>query len=111
MSSLTGGTVIIDVIGGGEEMFSQNYACPEHGVSMEDLTPRMFSFNNPFGACPKCTGLGVFKKINPDLIIPNKELSIRQGAIKASGWNTLDDKSICHDVFQGYIQTVRHLAG
>lgn len=100
VSSMTGGTVIIDVIGGGEEMFSQNYACPEHGISMEDLTPRMFSFNNPFGACPKCTGLGVFKKINPDLIIPNKELSIRQGAIKASGWNTLDDKSIAMMYFE-----------
>ncbi len=73
--------------GRGEMMFSQNYACPEHGVSIEELTPRMFSFNNPYGACPKCTGLGTFKKIDPELVIPNKNLSIMQGAIKASGWS------------------------
>ena len=66
--------------------FSQNYSCPEHGVSMEELSPRMFSFNNPFGACPKCTGLGIFMSMDPDLIIPDKRLSIRGGAIQASGW-------------------------
>ena len=75
-------------------LFSQNYACPEHNISIEELTPRMFSFNNPFGACPKCTGLGMFRRIDPDLVIPNKELSIKQGAIKAMGWNTLSDDSI-----------------
>ena len=93
-SGISGGVVIVDVIGGDEMLFSQNYACPEHNVSIEELAPRMFSFNNPFGACEKCTGLGVFRKIDPDLIIPNKELSIRQGAIKAMGWNTLDESSI-----------------
>ena len=93
-SGISGGVVIVDVIGGEEMLFSQNYACPEHNVSIEELAPRMFSFNNPFGACEKCTGLGVFRKIDPDLIIPNKELSIRQGAIKAMGWNTLDESSI-----------------
>ncbi|MGN0598482.1 MAG: excinuclease ABC subunit UvrA [Oscillospiraceae bacterium] len=93
-SAISGGIVIADVIGGKEMLFSQNYACPEHNISIEELTPRMFSFNNPFGACPKCTGLGVFRKIDPDLVIPNKELSIRQGAIKATGWNTLSDDSI-----------------
>ena len=67
-------------------MFSQNYACPEHGISIEELTPRMFSFNNPFGACEKCTGLGVFMKIDPDLILPDRKLSINQGGLKASGW-------------------------
>ncbi len=76
----------IDVIGGEEMTFSQNYACPDHGVSVEELTPRMFSFNNPFGACETCTGLGTFMRVDPELILPNKNLSIRQGAIKASGW-------------------------
>lgn len=94
VSSLTGGLITVDVIGGEELHFSQNYSCPEHNISIEELTPRMFSFNNPFGACEKCTGLGVFKKIDAELIIPNKDLSIRQGAIKASGWNSLDDGSI-----------------
>lgn len=93
-SSISGGIIIADVIGEKEMVFSQNYACPEHNISIEELTPRMFSFNNPFGACPKCTGLGVFRKIDPDLVIPNKELSIKQGAIKATGWNTLSDDSI-----------------
>ena len=92
--SLSGGLVGVDVIGGEELLFSQNYACPEHGISIEELSPRMFSFNNPFGACPKCTGLGVFMKVDPELVIPNKDLSIRQGAIRATGWNTLDESSI-----------------
>ena len=83
---LTDGLIYVDVIGGEELHFSQNYACPEHGVSIEELNPRMFSFNNPFGACPKCTGLGTFMHVDPDLIIPNKDLSIKEGAIKASGW-------------------------
>ncbi len=81
------GQMIVDVIGGEEELFCQDYACPEHGISIDELTPRMFSFNNPFGACPKCDGLGCFKKIDPDAIVPNRLLSINQGAIKASGWN------------------------
>lgn len=94
VSSLTGGLLTVDVIGGEELHFSQSYSCPEHNISIEELTPRMFSFNNPFGACEKCTGLGVFKKVDPSLIIPNADLSIRQGAIKASGWNSLDESSI-----------------
>ena len=91
---LTDGLVYIDVIDGEELHFSQNYACPEHNISIDELVPRMFSFNNPFGACPHCTGLGVFRRVDPALIIPDPELSIRQGAIKASGWNSLDDSSI-----------------
>ena len=93
-SAISGGIVIADVIGGKEMLFSQNYACPEHNISIEELTPRMFSFNNPFGACPHCTGLGIFQKIDPELIVPNKELTISEGAIKASGWNSLDENSI-----------------
>lgn len=92
--SLSEGSVIVDVIGGEELIFSQNYACPEHNISIEELTPRMFSFNNPFGACPHCTGLGIFQKIDPELIVPNKDLTISEGAIKASGWNSLDENSI-----------------
>ena len=85
--SLTGGLVYIDIIDGEELHFSQSYACPEHGVSIEELVPRMFSFNNPFGACPKCTGLGSYRRIDPALLIPNPALSIKEGGIKASGWN------------------------
>ena len=103
-SGISGGTVICDIIGGEEMMFSQNYACPEHGVSMEELSPRMFSFNNPYGACPKCTGLGVFRKIDPALIIPNPDLSIKEGAVKASGWGTTDESSIAMMYFKGVAQ-------
>ncbi len=83
---LTGSIAIVNVVDGEDITFSQQYACVDHGVSIEELSPRMFSFNNPAGACPKCTGLGTYMKIDPDLVIPNKELSIREGAIKASGW-------------------------
>lgn len=85
-SKLTNGLISVNVIGGDDLLFSQNYACPEHGVSVDELTPRMFSFNNPFGACPKCTGLGVFLKVDPDLVIAKPELSIKQGGLKGSGW-------------------------
>lgn len=105
VSGLTGGLLTVDVIDGEELHFSQNYSCPEHNISIEELTPRMFSFNNPFGACEKCTGLGVFKKIDPKLIVPNKELSIRQGAIKASGWNNLDDGSIAMMYYNAISET------
>ena len=91
---LADGLVVIDIPGDREELFSLNYACPEHGISIEEMSPRMFSFNNPFGACPKCDGLGTFKEIDPDLIIPDKKLSINQGAIKASGWNVAEGSSI-----------------
>ena len=88
---LTGGTALVDVVDGEEMMFSQNFACPDHpNISIDELSPRMFSFNNPFGACEKCTGLGIFMRVDPDLVIPNKNLSIDQGAIKASGWYYAD---------------------
>ena len=85
-SSLSGGLILVSVQDGEELTFSQNYACPEHGISVEELTPRMFSFNNPFGACPKCMGLGVFMKIDPDRILPDRRLSINKGGLKGSGW-------------------------
>ena len=73
---LSDGVVIIDIVGDREELFSLNYACPEHGAVIEEMSPRMFSFNNPFGACKKCGGLGAYKEIDPELIIPNKKLSL-----------------------------------
>ena len=85
-TALSGGLLLLDVVDGEEVLFSQNYACPEHGVSLGELEPRSFSFNNPFGACPKCTGLGTFMKVDPDLVLPNKKLSFRQGALQVSGW-------------------------
>ncbi len=97
---LTDGIVIIDIVGDREELFSLNYACPEHGAVIEEMSPRMFSFNNPFGACKKCGGLGSYKEIDPNLIIPNKKLSINQGAIKASGWN-INDTSIAKMYYEG----------
>ena len=91
--TLTGGLIYIDIIDGEELHFSQSYACPEHGVSVEELVPRMFSFNNPFGACPECTGIGSYRRIDPDLIIPNTGLSIKDGAVKGYGW-TYNEGSI-----------------
>ena len=89
-TDLSHGLLTVDVIGEEELKFSLNYACPEHDISMEELTPRMFSFNNPFGACPTCTGLGMQYSIDPDLIFPDRRLSINEGAIKASGWSVKD---------------------
>ena len=92
---LSGGLVVIDRLGAGEELtFSQNYACPDCGISIEELTPRMFSFNNPYGACPTCDGLGMKMEVDPERIVPNVKLSLNQGALKASGFQTLDENSI-----------------
>ncbi len=84
---LSSGILVVDVIGKEELMFSQNFACSDCGISIEELSPRMFSFNNPFGACPTCGGLGTLLKIDPDLIIPDRSKSLAEGAIKVSGWN------------------------
>ncbi len=85
---LSGGIVTISVVGGQEYTFSENYACPDHDISMPELAPRMFSFNSPFGACPTCTGLGIFMKINPLLLVPDESKSLAEGCIRASGWGT-----------------------
>ena len=85
---LSDGLAIVDVIGAQEILFSQKYACPECGISIEELAPRLFSFNSPFGACPNCHGLGVLMEIDPDLIIPNPSLSLAEGAITVPGWNS-----------------------
>ena len=92
--SLTDGTVLVDVIGGEEILFSQNFACPDHGTCMDELEPRAFSFNNPFGACPTCSGLSVFMRVSEDLMVPNRKLSINEGAIKGCGWGKSDASTI-----------------
>ena len=100
-SKLANGILLVSRAGEAEDLlFSQNYACPEHGIGIEELTPRMFSFNNPFGACPKCTGLGVFLKIDPDRILPNPDLSIRQGGVKGSGW-AMEGNTVAAMYFNG----------
>ena len=100
-SNLSGGIVVINVLGDEERdiTFSQNYACEDCGVSIEELSPRMFSFNNPYGACPACTGLGSQMKIDPERIIPNRSLSILEGAITASGWNHIKSDGISRMYF------------
>ena len=98
--SLSGGLLYVDVVGGELLSFSQNYACPDCGVSIEELTPRLFSFNNPHGACPTCTGLGVQLLVDPELIIPNPNLSVLDGGIVASGWNNIRGDSISKMYFE-----------
>ncbi len=90
----SGGLVIMDLFDQGELLFSMNYACPDCGVSIEELTPRMFSFNSPYGACPECSGLGVLMKISPDILFPDKNLTLRQGALSAMGFNSADENGI-----------------
>ena len=96
----SGGLVIMDLFDKGELLFSQNYACPDCGISIEELAPRMFSFNSPFGACPTCSGLGTLMKISPDILFPDKKLSLRQGALNAMGFNTADEKGIAAQFFR-----------
>ena len=98
--ALSGGLLYIDLVSTGEIMsFSQNYACDDCGISLEELEPRLFSFNNPHGACPTCTGLGVQLRVDPELIIPNPELSIAEGGIVASGWSNIKNDSISRMYF------------
>jgi excinuclease ABC subunit A len=85
---LGNGLAIVAIVDGEEILFSQNYACPDDGTIIEELTPRMFSFNNPFGACPTCSGLGTLLKIDPDLVIPDQKLSLAQGCVNVMGWNS-----------------------
>ena len=99
-SGLTGGLVTVNLLREEQDLtFSQNYACEDCGISIEELTPRMFSFNNPFGACPACTGLGSQQKVDPDLVIPDKEKSILGGAIQASGWGNIRSDGISRMYF------------
>ena len=107
-SGLSGGLVVINVVGEDRDiLFSQNYACEDCGVSIEELTPRMFSFNNPYGACLTCTGLGSQLKVDPDLVIPNKNLSILEGAITASGWSNIKSDGISRMYFDALSKKYR----
>ena len=93
VSALSGGLIVVDVNTGEEELiFSQNFSCPDCGINLSEVEPRLFSFNNPTGACPVCTGLGIQMKFDPMLIVPNQELSILQGAISAPGYNSIANK-------------------
>ncbi len=98
---LSKGIVLVDVIDGEELEFSQTFACPEHGVSVTELAPRMFSFNNPFGACDLCGGLGEYTSIDEDLLIPDKNVSIRDGALKCYGWSKVDGGTMAEMFFDG----------
>ncbi|NSW89836.1 MAG: excinuclease ABC subunit UvrA [Firmicutes bacterium] len=97
---LSGGLLRVDVVGKEELVFSQNFACSDCGISIEELTPRMFSFNNPFGACPVCTGLGVLLKMDPDLIIPDRSRSLAEGAIVINGWNLENGDGYSRMIFE-----------
>lgn len=98
----TGGLIIIELTEKGEELvFSQDYACHDCGISIEELTPRMFSFNNPYGACPSCMGLGFQMKIDEDLVIPDKSKSLNEGAVSASGWNSSSEDGMSAMYFKG----------
>ena len=100
-ANLSGGLVILNELDGDKDtLFSQNYACEDCGISMPELSPRMFSFNNPYGACPICSGLGTQQVADPLLIIPDRSKSILQGAIQASGWNNVRDDSISRMYFE-----------
>ena len=88
---LSGGLAVVSVIEGEDMLFSQNYACPDCNISIEELTPRMFSFNNPYGACPTCTGLGTLLKVDPAIVVPDPTKSLSQGAIRVSGWNSAEE--------------------
>ena len=99
-AKLAGGLVVLQVIDGERLLFSQKYACPDHDVAIEELVPRLFSFNNPFGACPRCSGLGTLMQFDLSLILPDPSLSLAEGAIRASGWNAKDPDSIASMYFK-----------
>lgn len=114
MSRLTGsvetafkisdGLVVIDIIGGEDLLFSQNYACPDCGINMPELSPAMFSFNAPIGACKKCHGLGIFKEVDVNCIVPDTSKSINDGAIKAPGFYSVEDGTMAHMYFTAILQ-------
>jgi excinuclease ABC subunit A len=98
---LSGGLVVASVVDGEDMLFSQNYACPDCNISIEELAPRMFSFNNPYGACPTCSGLGVLLKIDPNMIVPDPSKSLNEGAIQVSGWNSAEPDSMATMYLKG----------
>jgi excinuclease ABC subunit A len=107
-AALSGGLVLVNLIQEQRDLlFSQNYACEDCGVSIEEIQPRLFSFNNPFGACPECTGLGFQLRVDPELVIPNPALSILDGAIAASGWNNVRGDGISRMYFDALSKKYR----
>ena len=107
-SALAGGLVVINVVGEDRDiLFYQNYACEDCGVSIEELSPRAFSVNNPYGACPTCTGLGTRLRVDPELIMPNPSLSILGGGIVASGWNNVRGDTISRMYFEALSKKYR----
>ncbi|MHB1314972.1 MAG: excinuclease ABC subunit UvrA [Christensenellales bacterium] len=100
-AGLSGGLVLINIADERDVLFSQNYSCPDCGISIEELSPRMFSFNSPFGACPECSGLGFLMKVDPQLVIPDANLSLNEGAIRVSGWNTSVEDSMAGMYLKG----------
>ena len=100
-AGLSDGLILVNILNERDVLFSQNYSCPDCGISIEELTPRMFSFNSPFGACPVCSGLGFLMKVDPQLVIPDKSLSLNEGAIKVSGWNTSVEDSMAGMYLKG----------
>ncbi|MDY5612817.1 excinuclease ABC subunit UvrA [Dysosmobacter sp.] len=107
-SNLSGGLVVVNLLREEQDlMFSQNYACEDCGISIEELTPRMFSFNNPYGACPTCTGLGSQLKVDTALVVPDESLSILDGAIQASGWGNIRSDGISRMYFDALAKKYR----
>ena len=107
--NLGGGLVsVIELESDQETLYSQNYACPDCGISIEALEPRLFSFNNPYGACPCCTGLGVLLKMDPDIVIPDRSKSLNEGAIKVSGWNTSEPNSMAASYLRGLAEAYNY---
>lgn len=99
--ALSGGVLHVELTGQDKELtFSQNYACEECGISIEEMTPRLFSFNAPYGACPTCSGLGTLLRVDPELVIPNPDLSIMDGGIMAPGWSNARGDSICRMYYE-----------
>ncbi|MBO4391944.1 MAG: excinuclease ABC subunit UvrA [Clostridia bacterium] len=103
-SRLSNGLIIVSVPDGEEKMYSQRYSCPDHDIGIEELTPRMFSFNNPMGACKNCSGLGFTMSFDPDLIIPNKELSLLDNAINASGFGNISSNSVALRLYSNILR-------
>ena len=102
---LTGGLLIVDVIDGQAITFSQHFACPDCNISIDEIEPRLFSFNNPMGACPECTGLGMQMEIDPELVVPNPNLTLLEGAIAAPGWNSIkNQESSAYNLFKALAQ-------
>ncbi|MDO5014913.1 MAG: excinuclease ABC subunit UvrA [Clostridia bacterium] len=100
--SLSNGVIICNVTDENRDiLFSENFSCPEHNINLPEITPRLFSFNAPIGACPKCSGLGHFIEVNPELIVPDKTLSIEEGAIRATGWKNMDAGSTARMYLEG----------